>query len=106
MERRKQKRETCITSKRAERWDTGRKGKGRDKMTEKGQTERENRADTCKYTPSPSRGAKLLRAALRSKMLSPPCYDRITWTSDAEGPFKGFRPSFTSSALIKEVLGE
>lgn len=39
-------------------------------------------------------------------MPSPPCYDRITWTSDAEGSFKGFRPSFTSSALIKEVLGE
>lgn len=39
-------------------------------------------------------------------MPSPPCYDRITWTSDAEGLFKGLRPSFTSSALIKEVLGE
>lgn len=36
----------------------------------------------------------------------PACYDRITWTSDAEGSFKGFRPSFTSFALIKEVLGE
>lgn len=39
-------------------------------------------------------------------MPSPPRYDRITRTSDAEGLFKGLRPGFTSSALIKEVLGE
>lgn len=74
-----------------------------------GPTERKSRPDTCKASPPhPSGSVKLLRAVLRSapKCPSPPCYDRITWTSDAERSFKGFEASFTSPALIKEVLGE
>lgn len=52
--------------------------------------------------PSPDGGVKLLRAVLPPAPTSTPpslCYDRITWTSDAEDSFKG-------AALIKEVLAE
>lgn len=79
--------EKCITKNKGPKKDTF----AEVKLREKAGPRRVNTTPT-----SPSRGVKLLRAVLRStpKCPSPPCYDRITWTSDAEGLVQRLQAQF------------
>ena len=94
-------------------WKTSQKGKTLEKKNKK---MRGKKTKTCGKVKQRQKAAplrvvvltcwELSSAPLHSSMPSPPSYDGITWTSDAEGLFKGLRSSFMSSALIKGVLGE